>query len=226
MADMTSEARVVALDRLWPGDIASRSGDLLDVVFGWADFTRLRRLVAGQCAAADLSGSRLDDFVLAVHEISANAIVHAGTGGRDPAASGQRPALPCCRPRTLRRGGPGAPGRRIPRARDGSDPLSSRERRRDGADDPAALLATRLPHAPNTRAGSRAHLDPGTAERPHPHLLSFRFALASLSRHPTSGRVAVAFEPPYWLDAAVDRPGRRREGAALPSLLKAGISLT
>ncbi len=38
MADMTSEARVVALDRLWPGDVADRGGDLLDVVFGWADF--------------------------------------------------------------------------------------------------------------------------------------------------------------------------------------------
>src|SRR5579863_1613641 len=82
MINMTSEARVVALDRLWPGDIASRSGDLLDVSFGWADFTRLRRLVAGHCAAAGLTGSRLDDFVLAIHEISANAIVHAGTGGR------------------------------------------------------------------------------------------------------------------------------------------------
>src|SRR5260370_41282380 len=82
MADMTSEARMVALDRLWPGDVASRSGDLLDVVFGWADFTRLRRLVAGQCAAAGLSGSRLDDFGLAVHEISAHAIVPAGAGGR------------------------------------------------------------------------------------------------------------------------------------------------
>src|SRR5579862_9371043 len=82
MADMTSEARMVAPNRLWPGDIASRTGDLLDIGFGWADFTRLRRLVAGQCAAAGLTGSRLDDFVLAVHEISANAIVHAGAGGR------------------------------------------------------------------------------------------------------------------------------------------------
>jgi anti-sigma regulatory factor (Ser/Thr protein kinase) len=79
---MTGEAPVIALDRLWPGDVASRSGDLLDVVFGWADFTRLRRLVAGQCAAAGLTGSRLDDFVLAVHEISANAVLHAGAGGR------------------------------------------------------------------------------------------------------------------------------------------------
>ena len=33
MPEMTDEARVVALDRLWPGDIADRSGDLLDVVY-------------------------------------------------------------------------------------------------------------------------------------------------------------------------------------------------
>lgn len=115
MADMTTQARVVALDRLQPGDVASRSGDLLDVMFGWADFTRLRRLVAGQCAAAGLSGSRLDDFVLAVHEIAANAIVHAGTGGRlilRRAASGERPALPDRRSRTLRGGG--SRGRRLP----------------------------------------------------------------------------------------------------------------
>jgi anti-sigma regulatory factor (Ser/Thr protein kinase) len=75
---MTREVRVVTLDRLRPGDTA----DLLDTVFGWADFAKLRRLVAGQCAAAGLTGTRLDDFVLAVHEIAANAIVHAGAGGR------------------------------------------------------------------------------------------------------------------------------------------------
>ena len=80
MAEMTGEARVVALDRLRPGDIADCSGELLDVVFGWADFARLRRQVAAQCAAAGLTGTRLDDFVLAVHEIAANAIVHAGAG--------------------------------------------------------------------------------------------------------------------------------------------------
>ncbi len=93
MAEMTGEARVVALDRLWPGDIADCSGELLDVVFGWADFARLRRQVAAQCAAAGLTGTRLDDFVLAVHEIAANAIVHAGAGGRlilRRAASGLR----------------------------------------------------------------------------------------------------------------------------------------
>jgi hypothetical protein len=90
---MTDEARVVALDRPWPGDIADRSGELLDVVFGWADFARLRRQVAAQCADAGLTGTRLDDFVLAVHEIAANAIVHAGAGGRlilRRAASGLR----------------------------------------------------------------------------------------------------------------------------------------
>jgi anti-sigma regulatory factor (Ser/Thr protein kinase) len=90
---MTGEARVVALDRLRPGDIADCSGELLDVVFGWADFARLRRQVAAQCAAAGLTGTRLDDFVLAVHEIAANAIVHAGAGGRlilRRAASGLR----------------------------------------------------------------------------------------------------------------------------------------
>jgi anti-sigma regulatory factor (Ser/Thr protein kinase) len=123
MADMSGEARVVALDRLWPGDIAGRGGDLLDVVFGWADFTRLRRLVAGQCAAAGLSGSRLDDFVLAIHEISANAIVHAGAGGRlilQRAADGLR----CLIADHAAYGAeePGAPGCRIPRARDGSEP--------------------------------------------------------------------------------------------------------
>lgn len=82
MAEMTGGARVVPLDRLRPCDITERSGDLLDVVFGFADFARLRRLVAAQCAAAGLTGTRLDDFVLAVHEIAANAIVHAGAGGR------------------------------------------------------------------------------------------------------------------------------------------------
>ena len=93
MAEMTDEARVVALDILRPGDIADRSGELLDVVFGWTDFARLRRQVAAQCADAGLTGTRLDDFVLAVHEIAANAIVHAGAGGRlilRRAASGLR----------------------------------------------------------------------------------------------------------------------------------------
>jgi anti-sigma regulatory factor (Ser/Thr protein kinase) len=120
MADMTGEARVVALDRARPDDIASRGGDLLDVVFGWTDFTRLRRLVMGQCAAAGLGGSRLDDFVLAIHEIAANAIVHAGEGGRltlRRAAGGLRCLIadraPCA-------GDDPGPANWVPRARDGS----------------------------------------------------------------------------------------------------------
>ena len=123
MADMTTQARVAAVDRLQPGDVASRSGDLLDVMFGWADFTRLRRLVASQCAAAGLSGSRLDDFVLAVHEIAANAIVHAGTGGRlilRRAANGLRCLIADHAPYGA--DDPGAAGCRIPRARDGAEP--------------------------------------------------------------------------------------------------------
>jgi serine/threonine-protein kinase RsbW len=79
VAEMTGEARVITLSRPWPDDPAD---DLLDVVFDWADFAKLRRLVTGQCAAAGLTGTRLDDFVLAVHEITANAVVHAGAGGR------------------------------------------------------------------------------------------------------------------------------------------------
>jgi anti-sigma regulatory factor (Ser/Thr protein kinase) len=115
VAELTSGARVVALERRWPEDIACHNGgDLLDVVFGWPDFTRLRRMVESHCAAAGLSGSRLDDFVLAVHEIAANAIVHAGTGGRlilRRAADGLRCMI-------ADHEDPGPAGR-IPRAREG-----------------------------------------------------------------------------------------------------------
>jgi anti-sigma regulatory factor (Ser/Thr protein kinase) len=115
VAEVTSEARVVALDRRWPDDMANRNGELLDIVFGWPDCTRLRRLVAGRCAAAGLQGSRLDDFVLAVHEIAANAIVHAGQGGRltlHRAADGLRCMIADHQEP--------APTGRVPRARDGS----------------------------------------------------------------------------------------------------------
>ena len=82
MAEVTGNATVIALGRPWSGESADRSGDLLDTAFGWTDITRLRGLVTRHCAAAGLTGTRLDDFVLAVHEISANAVVHAGAGGR------------------------------------------------------------------------------------------------------------------------------------------------
>jgi anti-sigma regulatory factor (Ser/Thr protein kinase) len=100
MADMTSEARVVALDRLWPDS------------------------AAGRCAAAGLTGSRLDDFVLAVHEISANAIVHAGTSGRlilRSAANGLRCLIEDHAYGPGDHEPPAAPDpAQIPRARDGS----------------------------------------------------------------------------------------------------------
>ncbi|HEX2818878.1 MAG TPA: ATP-binding protein [Streptosporangiaceae bacterium] len=79
---MTGEASVITLDRRWSGEATERSGDLLDVVFGWTDIAELRRLVTARCEAAGLTGSRLEDFALAVHEIAANAIVHAGEDGR------------------------------------------------------------------------------------------------------------------------------------------------
>jgi anti-sigma regulatory factor (Ser/Thr protein kinase) len=82
VTEVTGEMRVIALDRLWPGDAVGRGGDLLDIVFGWSDLGELRRLVAGHCAAAGLTAAQVDDFVLAIHEISANAIMHAGASGR------------------------------------------------------------------------------------------------------------------------------------------------
>ncbi len=82
MTEVTTQTRVIALDRLWPANVAGRSGDLLDTVFGWSDLGQLRRLVAARCAVAGLSGPQVQDFVLAIHEIAANAIMHAGAGAR------------------------------------------------------------------------------------------------------------------------------------------------
>ena len=82
MTEVTAQTRVIALDRLWPGEAGSCRGDLLDIVFSWSDLGQLRRLVALRCAAAGLAAAQVDDFVLAVHEIAANAIMHAGAGGR------------------------------------------------------------------------------------------------------------------------------------------------
>ena len=79
---MIAQSRVIALDRLWSADGLAYRGDLLDTVFAWSDLGQLRRLVAARCAAAGLSGPQVDDFVLAIHEIAANAIMHASAGGR------------------------------------------------------------------------------------------------------------------------------------------------
>jgi anti-sigma regulatory factor (Ser/Thr protein kinase) len=82
VTEVIAQSRVIALDRLWSADGIGHRGDLLDTVFGWSDLGQLRRLVAARCAAAGLSAAQVDDFVLAIHEIAANAIMHAGTGGR------------------------------------------------------------------------------------------------------------------------------------------------
>ncbi len=82
MTEASVQTRVIALNRLWSADAMGRSGDLLDTVFGWSDLGQLRRLVAVRCAAAGLPGPRAEDFVLAIHEIAANAIMHTGAGGR------------------------------------------------------------------------------------------------------------------------------------------------
>jgi anti-sigma regulatory factor (Ser/Thr protein kinase) len=82
VTEVIAQSRVIALDRLWSADGIGYRGDLLDTVFGWSDLGQLRRLVAVRCLAAGLSPAQADDFVLAIHEIAANAIMHAGTGGR------------------------------------------------------------------------------------------------------------------------------------------------
>ena len=82
MTEVIAQSRVIALDRLWSPDGIGCLGDLLDTAFGWSDLGQLRRLVAARCAAAGLSGPQVEDFVLAIHEIAANAIMHAGASGR------------------------------------------------------------------------------------------------------------------------------------------------
>ncbi|MEO3874445.1 ATP-binding protein [Nonomuraea sp. B12E4] len=54
---------------------------LLTQSFTLLDITKLRHAVAGQAEACGLSGPRLDDFVLAVHESVVNAVEHAGGHG-------------------------------------------------------------------------------------------------------------------------------------------------
>ncbi|MEV8517531.1 ATP-binding protein [Dactylosporangium sp. NPDC051484] len=54
---------------------------LLVEQFGVAQITPIRHAVSRGASAAGLSGSRLEDFVLAVNEIVTNAVRHAGGGG-------------------------------------------------------------------------------------------------------------------------------------------------
>ncbi|SDM40993.1 ATP-binding protein [Nonomuraea jiangxiensis] len=54
---------------------------LMTQTFTFHDITTMRRTVAQHAAACGLSGSRLDDFVLAVHESVVNVVEHAGGYG-------------------------------------------------------------------------------------------------------------------------------------------------
>ncbi|WP_202638288.1 ATP-binding protein [Bailinhaonella thermotolerans] len=55
---------------------------MLEAVFTLGDLVLVRGFVSEQAARAGLTGLRLKDFVLAVHELMANAILHGGGGGR------------------------------------------------------------------------------------------------------------------------------------------------
>jgi anti-sigma regulatory factor (Ser/Thr protein kinase) len=55
---------------------------LLDLPFTMADLARLRFLVTRRAEDAGLCEPRLSDFVLAMHEVASNAVVHGGGKGR------------------------------------------------------------------------------------------------------------------------------------------------
>src|SRR5690349_21253019 len=52
------------------------------VSFSAGDLRQLRHAVAGWAARAGLQGQRADDFVIAVHEIAANAVRHGSPVAR------------------------------------------------------------------------------------------------------------------------------------------------
>ncbi|MER5253094.1 MULTISPECIES: ATP-binding protein [unclassified Streptomyces] len=55
---------------------------LLELPFTMADLARLRLQVTRRSEDAGLCDPRLSDFVLAVHEVASNAVVHGGGKGR------------------------------------------------------------------------------------------------------------------------------------------------
>ncbi|GAA1894545.1 hypothetical protein GCM10009837_15680 [Streptomyces durmitorensis] len=55
---------------------------LLELPFTMADLARLRLQVTRRAEDAGLCEPRLSDFVLAVHEVASNAVVHGGGKGR------------------------------------------------------------------------------------------------------------------------------------------------
>lgn len=55
---------------------------LLELPFTMADLARVRLQVTRRAEDAGLCDPRLSDFVLAVHEVASNAVVHGGGKGR------------------------------------------------------------------------------------------------------------------------------------------------
>jgi anti-sigma regulatory factor (Ser/Thr protein kinase) len=54
---------------------------VLECHFGANDLTRVRHALSAAAGDAGLSGSALEDFVLAVNEVTTNAVVHGGGTG-------------------------------------------------------------------------------------------------------------------------------------------------
>lgn len=61
---------------------APRMSTLLELPFTIADLARLRLQVTRRAEDAGLCDPRLSDFVLAVHEVASNTVVHGGGKGR------------------------------------------------------------------------------------------------------------------------------------------------
>ncbi|MEV0321960.1 ATP-binding protein [Streptomyces sp. NPDC050658] len=73
--------------------ILNRGIDPLELPFTIGDLARLRLQVTRRAVRAGLAEPRLSDFVLAVHEVASNAIVHGGGKGHillDRTAEGLR----------------------------------------------------------------------------------------------------------------------------------------
>jgi anti-sigma regulatory factor (Ser/Thr protein kinase) len=65
-----------------PSVLPVESPPLLEEVFGRDQVTDLRHTVAAYAQVSGLHGQRLDDFVLAAHELITNAVRHGGGNGR------------------------------------------------------------------------------------------------------------------------------------------------
>lgn len=63
-------------------DVTEPSTVLLDLPFDEGDLPGLRRTVAAHATRTSLSAQRVDDLILIVSELAANAVRHGGGGGR------------------------------------------------------------------------------------------------------------------------------------------------